>query len=182
MVIVEPGKLQNLLQCANSCPSLKYVVKMGSSLTQEEKQSAKQLSPSVSLMYFKGVEALGKENLKPVVPAKPDDLLTICYTSGTTGDPKGVMVTHENIVAEAAGVFSTFPEDLVLDENELHLSFLPLAHIFEQLIAVAILTVGGAVAFYRGDVLKLLDDLQFSKPTVFPAVPRLLNRVHDKIW
>ncbi|KAI3644926.1 hypothetical protein MP228_011090 [Amoeboaphelidium protococcarum] len=182
VVIVEPGKLQNLLQCANSCPSLKYVVKMGSSLTPEEKQSAKQLSPSVSLMYFKGVEALGKENLKPVVPAKPDDLLTICYTSGTTGDPKGVMITHENIVAEAAGVFSTFPEDLVLDENELHLSFLPLAHIFEQLIAVAILTVGGAVAFYRGDVLKLLDDLQFSKPTVFPAVPRLLNRVHDKIW
>jgi long-chain acyl-CoA synthetase len=80
-----------------------------------------------------------------------------------------------------AGVLSTLPDKLQLNESERHLSFLPLAHIFEQLVMCAIVSVGGAIAFYRGDILKLLEDVGEAKPTIFPAVPRLLNRIHSKI-
>ena len=111
------------------------------------------------------------------------------------------MVTHKNVIAEAAGVLQTLPKGFELTENEIHLSFLPLAHIFEQLVMAALLGLGAQVGFYRGDVLKLvslsmirkkeftthpapipqLDDVALLQPTIFPAVPRLLNRIYDKI-
>ena len=115
-------------------------------------------------------------------PADTNDLITICYTSGTTGDPKGVMLTQQNVVADASAILRMLPEKLTLCEDDVHLSFLPLAHIFEQLIACGMLALGASIAFYRGEVLKLLEDVAEARPTIFPAVPRLLNRVHDKIW
>uniref|UniRef100_A0A671LRR6 Long-chain-fatty-acid--CoA ligase n=1 Tax=Sinocyclocheilus anshuiensis TaxID=1608454 RepID=A0A671LRR6_9TELE len=82
-----------------------------------------------------GVDVL---SLKDVEPPKPEDLSIICFTSGTTGDPKGAMLTHENVVADAA------------------------------------------VGFFQGDIRLLPDDMKALQPTVFPVVPRLLNRVYDK--
>lgn len=180
LVVVEGGKLENLLSISKSCPSLKYVVKIGS-ITQEDKKVAREKAPSVSLLYFRGVESLGKQSPKNPTPAESNDLCVICYTSGTTGDPKGVMLTHGNIIADAGAAFSTFPGDFKLGNQDAHLSFLPLAHVFEQLIVAALITVGAKIGFYRGDVLKLLEDIALIKPTIFPAVPRLLNRVYMKI-
>lgn len=181
MAVVEPAKLELLLKSANNCKSLKYVIKIGNTVTAEEKQVAKNVAASTTLMYFRGVEAMGRESPRDEMPAKPDDLMTVCYTSGTTGDPKGVMVTNKNFIAEIAGVFSTLPDDLKLEHGEVHLSFLPLAHIFEQLVITALMAVSAKIAFYRGDVRKLMDDISMVRPTVFPAVPRLLNRVYDKV-
>jgi long-chain acyl-CoA synthetase len=178
LVIVEEAKLDVLMGVAKECPTFKYAVKIGN-LTQEEKNNA--LENNLTLFSFMGLQSLGKENLKQPQPSTMDDLITICYTSGTTGDPKGVMLTHRNLIADANAVFATIPDEFMLNENEVHLSFLPLAHIFEQMIMVAIISVGGRIAFYGGDVLKLLDDAVVAKPTIFPAVPRLLNRVYSKI-
>ena len=178
LVVVEDGKLGNLLEAAKECPTLKYVVKIGS-LTPEDKKMAGDVN--VTLMYFRGVEAMGKESAKAPVPGKSEELYTICYTSGTTGDPKGVMLTHGNFIADVAGVFSTFPAKFRVTNSDTHISFLPLAHVFEQAVMVGLLTAGARIGFYRGDVLKLLEDVALLKPTVFVAVPRLLNRIYSKI-
>lgn len=113
----------------------------------------------MSLLYFKGVEALGKDSPKPVAPAGPDDTLTICYTSGTTGDPKGAILTHSNVISDVAGVLLTLPKNLQLSSDDVHLSFLPLAHIFEQLIMAAMMGLGSSVGFFRGDILKLVGGM-----------------------
>jgi long-chain acyl-CoA synthetase len=89
VVVVAGEKLEHLLNVAPECPALKYVIKIGQ-LTAEDKQKAK--DARVSLLYFKGVEALGKDSPKTLSPPKPEDLLTICYTSGTTVFKSGTLL------------------------------------------------------------------------------------------
>lgn len=101
-----------------------------------------------------------------------------CYTSGTTGDPKAVKISHRNILSVAtsanyAGV-EIFPWDTMI-------SYLPLAHSFEKVLYTLCLVKGVRIGFYCGDVLKLTDDCQVLKPTFFPSVPRLYNKIYDKI-
>jgi long-chain acyl-CoA synthetase len=81
VVVVEAAKLNQLLAVAPQCPSLKYVIKIGT-LTADDKKMAQ--DSKVTLLYFKGVEALGKDSPKKPQPPSPSDTLTVCYTSGTT--------------------------------------------------------------------------------------------------
>uniref|UniRef100_A0A8C2GE02 Arachidonate--CoA ligase n=1 Tax=Cyprinus carpio TaxID=7962 RepID=A0A8C2GE02_CYPCA len=131
-----------------------------------------------------GVDIL---SLKDVEPPKPDDLSIICFTSGTTvntvvwsmWDPKGAMLTHENVVADAAGVVKTFESVFSPVPSDVSISFLPLAHMFERVVQVSL--AGGRVGFFQGDIRLLSDDMKALQPTVFPVVPRLLNRIYDKV-
>ncbi|RXN09726.1 long-chain-fatty-acid-- ligase 5 [Labeo rohita] len=136
---------------------------------------------SVDILSLKDVEALGKDNHHKPVPPKPEDLSIICFTSGTTGDPKGAMLTHENVVADAAGVVKTFESVFVPVPSDVSISFLPLAHMFERVVQTVLYSVGGRVGFFQGDIRLLPDDMKTLQPTVFPVVPRLLNRVYDKV-
>ena len=88
------------------------------------------------------------------------------------------MTTHENIVTAAyAGQTAGFN----LTSNDVHISYLPLAHMFERMAIVLSFFTGMRVGFYQGDVLKLREDLAELRPTVMPSVPRLLNRIYDVI-
>uniref|UniRef100_A0AAQ5ZFZ2 Long-chain-fatty-acid--CoA ligase n=1 Tax=Amphiprion ocellaris TaxID=80972 RepID=A0AAQ5ZFZ2_AMPOC len=109
-------------------------------------------------------EALNNHN-----PPQPQDLAVVCFTSGTTGKPKGAMITHGNI-----GSF-------VIRQEDVSISYLPLAHMFERMIQVSMFCHGARVGFYQGDISLLMDDIKTLKPTFFPVVPRLLNRIYDKI-
>ncbi|XDV44311.1 hypothetical protein PO909_012611 [Leuciscus waleckii] len=135
----------------------------------------------VDILSLKDVEALGKNNHCRPVPPKPEDLSIICFTSGTTGDPKGAMLTHENVVSDAAGVVRTFESVFVPVSSDVSISFLPLAHMFERVVQTVLYSVGGRVGFFQGDIRLLPDDMKALQPTVFPVVPRLLNRVYDKV-
>ncbi|PRD32919.1 UNVERIFIED_CONTAM: Acsl5, partial [Trichonephila clavipes] len=80
--------------------------------------------------------ALGAKNPVPILPPNPSDVATVCYTSGTTGDPKGVMLTHANIIIDASAVIEQLGE-YAPKKTDTMMSFLPLAHMLERLCEIA---------------------------------------------
>ncbi|HPN18094.1 MAG TPA: long-chain fatty acid--CoA ligase [Chitinophagales bacterium] len=107
---------------------------------------------------------------------QPNDLATIIYTSGTTGTPKGVMLSHHNIVSNVKDCLAAIP----VGKNEIVLSFLPLSHVFERTINY--IYFAGCVSVYFADGLESISEhLQDIKPHYFTTVPRLLERVYEKI-
>ncbi|XP_041818013.1 long-chain-fatty-acid--CoA ligase 5 isoform X2 [Chelmon rostratus] len=135
----------------------------------------------VDILSMQDVEVLGKNNLQNPAPPKPEDLSIVCFTSGTTGNPKGAMLTHENVVANAAGVLKGFETAIVPSTQDVSISFLPLAHMFERVVQTVMYSVGARVGFFQGDIRLLPDDMKTLQPTIFPVVPRLLNRVYDRV-
>lgn len=126
----------------------------------------------------KTVEASGKAHPLPPTPAKPSDLATICYSSGTTSHPKGVLLTHWNLTSAAI----TFSQGLPMREpNTAIISYLPLAHIVGRVIELTAFLIGLRIGYYTGDPLRLIEDIAILKPAVLPAVPRILNRIAGKI-
>ena len=106
--------------------------------------------------------------------------MTFSYTSGTTGIPKGAMVTHENLLSMHA-VFKSNPNSINVSNEDVYLSYLPLPHIFDRILVVSFSIEGAQIYFYGGDVLKLGQDILDARPTILASVPRLWNRFHDKI-
>ena len=116
------------------------------------------------------------EDLKKGV--NPEDLVTIIYTSGTTGKPKGVMLTHENIVSNVLASKARVPE---LGVNPKALSFLPICHVFERMLIY--LYHYGSIAIYYAESMETIgDNLKEIKPEVMTVVPRLVEKVYAKIY
>ncbi|WP_396174423.1 AMP-dependent synthetase/ligase [Flavobacterium sp.] len=108
---------------------------------------------------------------------KPDELATIIYTSGTTGRPKGVMLSHNNIVSNVLDSACRIPFD---EGTSVALSFLPICHIFERVI-LYIYQYYSVSIYFAESIEKLSENIKEVKPTVFSVVPRLLEKVYDKI-
>ncbi|MFT3737730.1 MAG: AMP-dependent synthetase/ligase [Breznakibacter sp.] len=106
----------------------------------------------------------------------PDDVASMIYTSGTTGHPKGVMLSHRNIMENLAGVFDLFP----LDPNDRALSFLPLCHVFER-IANYLFQSHGCSIYYAENLGTIPQNMIEVQATVFATVPRVIERIYDKI-
>ncbi len=107
---------------------------------------------------------------------KTEDLATIIYTSGTTGTPKGVMLSHRNILSNVIDSIPCFPPG----ENMKALSFLPLNHIFERMISFLYLFKGTSI-FFAESIETIPQNLKEIKPDIFATVPRLLEKVYEKI-
>lgn len=90
------------------------------------------------------------------------------------------MLSNRNFLSAITNIFKV-GEGYEVSADDTYLSYLPLAHVFDRLGVYTALSVGAAVGFFAGDVVKLADDMMVLKPTVFPAVPRLLNKIYDKI-
>uniref|UniRef100_A0A3B4ACQ4 Arachidonate--CoA ligase n=1 Tax=Periophthalmus magnuspinnatus TaxID=409849 RepID=A0A3B4ACQ4_9GOBI len=112
------------------------------------------------------------------VPPKPEDLAVVCFTSGTTDKS---MLTHGNIASNTSSVIKILEGYFVIRQDDVSISYLPLAHMFERMIQVSMFCHGARVGFYQGDISLLMDDIKTLKPTFFPVVPRLLNRIYDKV-
>ncbi len=124
----------------------------------------------------KGEDASQLEPYKAAV--NPEDLLTLIYTSGTTGQPKGVMLTHNNIVANLDGIIEAKAMDLKPEYRAL--SFLPLCHIYERMDIYVYMYYGVSI-YYAESMETIADNLREIKPHGFATVHRLLEKVYDKI-
>ncbi|XP_057321324.1 long-chain-fatty-acid--CoA ligase 5 isoform X2 [Microplitis mediator] len=176
LVICEDDKKCNLLlDKAPRCLRKLVVVKETRPATIQRAKNR-----GVELLRFEDVERLGAQKNFPDVPPRPTDLCTICYTSGTTGNPKGVMLSHQNVMAGVCAVLLQLGDHRPASKDVM-ISFLPLAHMLERCCENGMYMVGGSVGFYGGDIKLLPEDMRALRPTVMPAVPRLLNRLYDKV-
>jgi long-chain acyl-CoA synthetase len=139
--------------------------------------------PVADVEMWTSVKELGEGKdpavLQPLMDAvKPSDLLTLIYTSGTTGRPKGVMLTHHNIVSNVKSLVRGNFFDLLPDDRAL--SFLPLCHIYERTDIYMYMYYGVSV-YYAESMETIADNIREVKPAMFASVPRLLEKVYDKI-
>merc|ERR1711981_905361 len=125
--------------------------------------------------------ALFESVAEPIAPCppSPDDVIVINFTSGTTGNPKGVILNHRNWVADMHAAVSAIPGGI--NESDVWMSYLPAAHVFERALQFVLLSVGGSVGFFGGDPRNLVADAGALKPTVFGAVPRVWNKIYGKL-
>ncbi len=169
-----------------------YVFVEGEELYLKAKEAAKGNKNIKKIFTFDPVDGtdmwtdvkdsgVGKDRapLKPLMDAvKPSDLLTLIYTSGTTGRPKGVMLTHHNIVSNVKALIRGKFFDL--SAKDCALSFLPLCHIYERTDIYMYMSYGVSV-YYAESMETIADNIKEVKPSMFASVPRLLEKVYDKI-
>ena len=111
------------------------------------------------------------------VEAKPNDIYCFSYTSGTTGTPKGAMLSQRNMASTIQACYVL----LDVTNKDVHLSYLPLAHVFERIVSMTLLSMGCLVGIFAGNIKKIKEDLAIFRPTIFISVPRLYNRFYDVI-
>ncbi|KDP25300.1 hypothetical protein JCGZ_20456 [Jatropha curcas] len=178
IAFVEEKKIRELLKTfPKSTEYLKTIVSFGKVAPEEREEIEK-----FGLVVYSWDEFLKQgENKQYDLPEKKkSDICTIMYTSGTTGDPKGVLISNESIVTLIAGVkklLESVNEQLTI--KDVYLSYLPLAHIFDRVIEELFISHGASIGFWRGDIKLLIEDIGELKPTIFCAVPRVLDRIHS---
>lgn len=174
-VAASAAALPTLLHSLPACPTVKLVVVYG--LPPGGVPPPAPPGSGARVVTLAEVAAAGRARPLPHSPSRPGDVATLCYTSGTTGVPKGAILTHGALIANAAATFHI----LSAARGDAHISYLPLAHIYERVTVIGVTHCGAAVGFYSGDVANLLDDVLALRPTIFCSVPRLWNRIHDRI-
>ncbi len=133
--------------------------------------------PSSNPYSFLGLLAAGKEKSSETFTPQPDDDMGLIYTSGTTGKPKGVILTHRNILSQ----IDSIENDFTFTPEDRNLSFLPWAHIFGQTTELHVLIHIGLSAAFVESVNKISDNLIEIKPTMLVSVPRIFNKIYDAI-
>ena len=174
-IVSNAFQLNKVLKIKSAVKSLKRIVLMTEKGPNTERD----------VVGFTNVYTLGKEfetgNPKffaeSMARPKPSDLLTIIYTSGTTGNPKGVMLTHSNLVSNIVAAADTIP----FGPEDTFLSFLPLCHSFERMAGYYTAFACGATVAYAESIDTVRDNLLEVRPTIVTTVPRLFERIHGRI-
>ncbi|WJX54824.1 Long chain acyl-CoA synthetase 4 [Trifolium repens] len=178
IAFAEEKKIPELLKTfPNATKYLKTIVSFGK-VTPEQKQEVEKFGSAI--YSWTEFLQLGESHSFDLPIKKRSDICTIMYTSGTTGDPKGVLISNQSIITLLAGVKRLLESvDEKLFEKDVYLSYLPLAHSFDRVIEETFIWHGASIGFWRGDVKLLIEDLMELKPTIFCAVPRVLDRVYS---
>lgn len=173
------------LQTANTVKALIYNEQSHLSVSDAEIEQFKTAHPNLTVLSFGELRALGEEHPVDPVPPTPEQTYCIMYTSGSTGPPKGVPVTHAGFVAAVAGLYTVMEESVSHDEYVL--AYLPLAHIFELVLENLVVFVGATLGY--GSPRTLADtsmrnchgDMRTFAPTIMVGVPQIWETVKKGI-
>jgi len=168
------GNLQNIIFMRSD---IHKVRNLAEELVDEEKIQ-KMRACNLNIYNFNDILKSGSDENIQLLPANGDTIATFCYTSGTTGVPKAAMLPHKGIIADVASICYT---DANIKETDVHLSFLPLAHVMERVFFTACILRNVGIGFACGDVSKLMDDAKILKPTIFLGVPKIYERIYKRI-
>ncbi|KAF3779723.1 Long chain acyl-CoA synthetase 4, partial [Nymphaea thermarum] len=178
IAFVEEKKIAEMLKIlSNSSKFLKALVSFGK-FTNEQREDVEKFG--LAAYSWDEFLLLGDKKQFDFPSPKKDDICTIMYTSGTTGDPKGVLLSNKSIVTLISGVerlLECVNEELT--NKDVYLSYLPLAHIFDRVIEELFIWKGASIGFWQGDVKLLVEDIGELKPTIFCGVPRVLDRIYS---
>ena len=165
----DESQLGKIRAVRDQCPQLEHVIAFGEHAPADDVIAIAQLRERGA-----GVDAAALADATRDIAGS--DPATVVYTSGTTGPPKGCVLTHGNMVSTAHMV----EDQLVMPDGGRPgvFQFLPLAHVFARVVQFATLAVGGELLFWRGNSKQLLEDLHDTRPTHFPSVPRIFEKVH----
>ncbi len=170
LAVAGDDQRQKIAQIASEVPSLGQLIHLDTDSAPDTG-----LPSRLGALSLTDLLASGEHSNGPAQPVPDPGLATIIYTSGTTGRPKGVMLSHTNMLANAEDAAAVLP----LSEEDLLLSFLPLSHGFERTGGLyTSLRAGGTIA-YGGGIASLTDDLAAVRPTILCCVPRVLERVYQ---
>uniref|UniRef100_A0A5B7AFM9 Long-chain-fatty-acid--CoA ligase n=1 Tax=Davidia involucrata TaxID=16924 RepID=A0A5B7AFM9_DAVIN len=179
IAFIQENKIPAMLTCLSRCTShLKTIVSFGKISSMQKKEAEDLGVACFSWEEFAQLGSLDHE----LPPKQKTDICTIMYTSGTTGEPKGVILNNDAIMAEVLSMDQILLEtDKAGTEEDTYFSFLPLAHIFDQIMETYCISKGSSIGFWQGDVRFLIEDLQELKPTIFCGVPRVFDRIYTGI-
>ena len=159
----------------DDCPDLKYIIVMDNSLEKDEEFI---LNLNSFLIVPKDFIESSKDSFETMInTAKPEDLLTLIYTSGTTGMPKGVMLSHNNLISNIEGV----QEISTINDTDSFLSFLPLSHVLERMAGHFSPFSMGAKIFYAENMETVANDIIEVSPTIVICVPRFFEKIYNKL-
>ncbi|OMJ92308.1 hypothetical protein SteCoe_4970 [Stentor coeruleus] len=167
------AQFDQIMRTKDSFPSLKFIISF-----EKIKSDVK------SLALMSGITVIEYEELLENFPAtlltypEPSSVFTISYTSGTTGSPKGVILTHSNLISV---ILSSELDDRALTSKDSYLMYLPHSHIFDRCFFYFIVNGGGRVGIYSGDYNNIKSDLESLRPTIFISVPKMFNRFYELI-
>ncbi|OMO92180.1 AMP-dependent synthetase/ligase [Corchorus olitorius] len=179
IAFVQENKLPAILSSLPACSSYLKTIVSFAYVSSTQKKEAEELG--VSLFSWKEFYELGSVDCE--LPQKQKtDICTIMYTSGTTGEPKGVILTNRAIMAEVLSIDQLIDiTDRACSAEDTYFSFLPLAHVYDQIMETYFIKMGSSIGFWQGDVRYLMEDVQELKPTVFCGVPRVYDRIYTGI-
>ena len=176
-IIVSTGfQLNKVQKVLKNCKHLKFIIILN---------DHDDITSSENLFTFRQIQ----ENGKSIQKSNPNllsesskeinenDVCTIIYTSGTTGEPKGVILTHKNIISNVNAALEIFP----ITKDDIFLSFLPLCHIFERMAGYYTALAAGCTIYYAESIEKVATNLLEAKPTLMTSVPRLFERIQSRI-
>ncbi|XP_010525687.1 PREDICTED: long chain acyl-CoA synthetase 2 [Tarenaya hassleriana] len=176
IVFVQEKKIPSILSCLPGCVfNLKTIVSFGNISSGQKEEAEKH---RISLYSWQEFSLTGES--EPELPRKQrSDVCTIMYTSGTTGEPKGVILNNSALLTQVLSIDKMLlVADRSCDSGDVFFSYLPLAHVYDQVMEIYFFSRGSSVGYWRGDIKYLIDDVQELKPTAFCGVPR----VYDKIY
>ena len=176
IIVSTKFQLNKVMKVRDKCKTLKYIILLNEKDFDEKNKDLMTFSKVQELgkTYSKAHPSLLKDNLAII---KPDDVCTIIYTSGTTGEPKGVVLTHHNILSNVQAALDCFP----IGNTDVFLSFLPLCHIFERMAGYYTAFSAKCTVCYAESIETVAQNLVDVKPTIMTSVPRLFERIHTKI-
>lgn len=171
VVFVETALLQDrVLRLRKRLPVLREIILMDASAPAGEGVRRLEDLEARGAALRAGGDRSAEERIAGI---RPDDLFTLIYTSGTTGAPKGVMLTHANMVSQIANLPGRH------NSNDRNLSVLPIWHVFERVIEMYTISFGACT--YYSSILTLGEDMQNVEPTIMASAPRLWEKVHERI-